>query len=350
MEWIRGKEIGRGSFATIYAAKPTSPSSHLPPLVAVKSSVSGYSDSLKNEKKVLDQIGSCPQIIRCFGDDHTVENGEKFFNLVLEYARGGTLADELKRNGGRLPEFDVRRHAKSVLRGLEFIHAKGFVHCDLKLQNVLVFGNGAAKIADFGLAKKAGESENKVEVRGTPLYMAPESVNDNEYESSSDIWAFGCLVAEMASGKPAWDHNPAMNMFKILMRIGGDELPQIPEELSEEGKDFVSKCFVKDTRQRWTAEMLLKHPFVSGDDHTVLLEEKAELSGSPRGPFDFPDWVSIASSEISPQFGDFSGKNLDSEFDWSSRKSFVPAADRLRQLAAEETPNWSFSVDWVTTM
>ncbi|TQD84832.1 hypothetical protein C1H46_029610 [Malus baccata] len=167
MEWIRGKEIGRGSFATIYTAKSTSPSSHLPPLVAVKASESGYSDSLKNEKQVIDQIGSCPQIIRCFGADHSVENGEKFYNLVLEYASGGTLADELKRNGGRLPEFDVQRHTKSVLRGLEFIHAKGFVHCDLKLQNVLVFADGAAKIADgaakiadFGLAKKAGESDN----------------------------------------------------------------------------------------------------------------------------------------------------------------------------------------------
>lgn len=349
MEWVRGKEIGRGSFATIYTAKPKNPSSQLPPLMAVKSAESYYSASVENEKRILDQIGSCPQIIRCFGDDRTVEDGEEFYNLMLEYATGGTLADELKRNGGRLAEADVRRHTNSLLKGLGFVHAKGFVHCDVKLQNVLVFDNGVAKIADFGLAKKAGEAEQKAEVRGTPLYMAPESVNDNEYESSADVWALGCLVAEMASGKPVWHHSPGANIFKLLMRIGGDELPQIPEDLCEEGKDFLEKCFVKDPRKRWTAEMLLSHPFVS--DYDAVLLEDTKPSPSPRGPFDFPDWVSMASSEISSDFGDFFGKiDLNSESDWSSRQSSIPAEDRLRQLATEETPNWSFSEDWVTVL
>ncbi|KAM2227668.1 hypothetical protein ACFXTI_014449 [Malus domestica] len=187
MEWIRGNKIGRGGFATIYKAKPKHPSSQLPALVAVKTTESGDSGTLKNEKQVLDQVGSCPHIIRCFGDNHTIENGEEFYNLVLEYANGGTLADELKKNGGRLPEVEVRQHTKS----------------------------------------KAGETQSKVEVRGTPLYMAPESVNDNMYEACSDVWSLGCLVAEMAKGKPVWDHKPGANMFKVLMRIGGDEMPQI---------------------------------------------------------------------------------------------------------------------------
>ncbi|KAM1736385.1 hypothetical protein ACFX12_014742 [Malus domestica] len=132
MEWIRGNKIGRGGFATIYKAKPKNPSSQLPALVAVKTTESGDSGTLKNEKQVLDQVGSCPHIIRCFGDNHTIENGEEFYNLVLEYANGGTLADELKKNGGRLPEVEVRQHTKSVLEGLRFVHGKGFVHCDVK--------------------------------------------------------------------------------------------------------------------------------------------------------------------------------------------------------------------------
>ncbi|TQD77838.1 hypothetical protein C1H46_036627 [Malus baccata] len=57
--------------------------------------------------------------------------------------------------------------------------------------------------------------------------MAPESVNDNMYEACSDVWSLRCLVAEMAKGKPVWDHKPGANMFKVLMRIGGDEMPQI---------------------------------------------------------------------------------------------------------------------------
>ncbi|ONI20449.1 hypothetical protein PRUPE_2G016400 [Prunus persica] len=90
----------------------------------------------------------------------------------------------------------------------------------------------------------------------------------------------------MASGKLIWDHSPGVNIFKLLMRIRRDELPQIPENLCEEGKDFLGKCFVKDLRKL-----------------------KSYFGGSPfpRGNFDFLDWVSMASYGISLGFGDFFG-------------------------------------------
>ncbi|XP_050369623.1 mitogen-activated protein kinase kinase kinase 20-like [Argentina anserina] len=348
MEWIRGEQLGRGSFATVNSAKPKNQYSlKTPPLMAVKSSEASFSALLKNEKQVLNQIGSCPQIIRCFGDDHTFENGTAFYNLFLEYASGGCLADQLKKNGGRLPEMDARRYAREVLKGLRCVHSNGFVHCDVKLANVLVFENGAAKIADFGLAKKAGTTGNRVEVRGTPLYMSPESVNEQEFESPVDIWAFGCLVAEMVTGKPVWDHSPGSNMCNLLMRIGGDESPGIPEELSEEGRDFLGKCFLKDQRKRWTAEMLLEHPFVISDDTVPLEDVEDDLFSSPRGPFDFPDWVSMISSDISPEFSELEASDFGSGFD-SSETSSNPAADRLRRLVADETQEWSVSGSWVT--
>lgn len=355
MDWVRGEEIGCGSFATISLAVPKRACDEgVPSLIAVKSSEVCNSASIKNEKEVLDQLANCPQIIRCFGESHSFEKGEELHNLMLEYASEGSLVDQLKRNGGRLPECDVRRYAKAVLRGLAFVHAKGFVHCDIKLQNILVFDDGAAKIADFGLAKKTGAKKTEMELRGTPLYMAPESVNDNEYEPASDIWALGCAVAEMVTGKPAWSCKPGSHICALLIRIGvGDELPEVPEELSEQGKDFLGKCFVKDPRKRWTAEMLLNHPFVADD--TVPLEEP---SASPRGPFDFPDWVSMQSTvELSkpPEFSpglesdNWFGSELNSGFASSSCSTYMPFVEnRLRQLVTDEAPNWSVSDSWVT--
>ena len=74
-----------------------------------------------------------------------------------------------------------------------FYLIKGFVHCDLKLQKILVFDNGKVKITDFGLPKKEEQKQSnevkRAELKGTPLYMLLESVNHNEYESSADIWA-----------------------------------------------------------------------------------------------------------------------------------------------------------------
>ncbi|PON75754.1 Serine/threonine protein kinase [Parasponia andersonii] len=342
MGWVRGENVGRGSFATISIA--TYVSDHhsndhnqlLPPLLAVKSSELCSSDSLKNEKQVLDAIGSstpsyyCPHIIRCFGEEQTVEKGQKFHNLLLEFASGGSLTDQLKKYGGRLPEPDVRRYTTEILKGISVVHSKGFVHCDLKLENILLFDDGVAKIADFGLAKETGpikkpggQTGMRCEIRGTPLYMAPESVNANEYEPPCDIWALGCVVAEMVTGKPAWDHKPGSNIWKLLMRIAGDdELPEIPEELSDDGKDFLSKCFVKDPRKRWTAEMLLNHPFVVADhlvgdsvSHeevnvvvaTILLEDDGKTAAnklsvlSPRCPLDFiRNWASTTTTSTAP--------------------------------------------------
>ncbi|XP_024019590.1 mitogen-activated protein kinase kinase kinase 17 [Morus notabilis] len=343
MEWIRGEEIGHGSFATISKATPTKSSSQFPPLMAVKSSEACCSASLKNEKRVLDTIGLCPQIIRCFGEEQSVEKGEEFHNLLMEYASGGSLADRVKSQGGRLSELEIRRHTKSILKGLSFIHSKGFVHCDIKLQNILVFHDGAAKIADFGLAKETATKRNKCEIRGTPLYMSPESVNDNVYESPCDVWALGCAMAEMATGKPVWDHKAGASVWPLLIRIGGEEEPPIPSEFSEEGKDFLRKCFVKDPAKRWTAEMLLNHAFVVSEydedfDETVLSKESNSPSPSPRCPFDFPEWVSASEPEFSPAF----------EYVFSSTTRFPSSDDGIRNLVTDEALNWSFSDSWVT--
>ncbi|XVF59405.1 hypothetical protein PTKIN_Ptkin07bG0273200 [Pterospermum kingtungense] len=348
MEWFRGETIGCGSFGTVNLVVPKKGISKSPSM-AVKSCESIYSVSLKNEKEVLDQLGFCPQIIRCFGDDCSIEKGVKFYNLFLEYANRGSLADQVKKNGGNLMESDVRRYTRSILKGLRFVHAKGFVHCDIKLQNILLFGNGDVKIADFGLAKRNGEEQRSMEIRGTPLHMAPESVNNNEYDSAVDIWALGCVIVEMFTGKPAWNFQPGTNVAALLIKIGvSDELPGIPEELSEEGKDFLRKCFVKDPNKRWTAEMLLNHPFMAAaasaddDDETVLCEEEEastspqccfeEFSVSPRCPFDFPDWVSTQSTASS-----------------SSQSIYISSRlDRIRQLACDQAPNWSVSGSWIT--
>ena len=270
MKWIRGEEIGRGGFASVNRAIVLTDQDDHTPSMAVKSCSAVLSNSLKNEKTILDRIGNCPQIIRCFGDDTTVENGEEIYNLILEFAPNGTLADQIKKShGAGLSETDIRRHARAILEGLSVVHAKGFVHCDIKPQNILLFDDGAAKIADFGMAKERGAKPKKnkhCKVRGTPQYLAPESVNEDEYEPPCDVWALGCVVAEMATGRMAWNHPTGSLVWTLLIRIAREgEVPEIPWELSEEGRDFLRKCLVRDPAKRWTVEMLLKHAFVADD-------------------------------------------------------------------------------------
>ncbi|KAK4409725.1 Mitogen-activated protein kinase kinase kinase [Sesamum angolense] len=356
MDWVRGEKLGHGSFATVNLAKAGSQSCVFPPLMAVKSCGFSHSSSLMNEKLILDDLKDCPEIIRCFGESCSYEKGEKLYNVLLEYAPGGALADKLRNSGGGMPESDVRGYTKALLKGIHYIHKFGYVHCDIKLQNILLGANGRVKIADFGLAKRAGGRKGCAtgcELRGTPLYMSPEMVAGGEQGPPADIWALGCVVAEMLSGNPAWR---CSDISRLLMRIGvGEEVPEIPRSLSGEGRDFLAKCFVKDPSKRWTAEMLLNHPFICDqdfeDDGSKNREENTP-STSPRCAFDFPDWASSVTCSItslsprgySPESGSwFSGESSSGSGSWSN-----PAAARLMELVSDQNPNWSVSDDWVT--
>ncbi|KAJ8567265.1 hypothetical protein K7X08_019473 [Anisodus acutangulus] len=355
MDWVRGETVGHGSFGKVSFAIPTKQSTLFSSPMVVKSSSASCSATLMNEKLILDELKGCPQIINCLGDSYTYENGEKLYNVLLEYASGGALLDKLRNSGDRrLPEFEVRKYTKALLRGLHYIHKSGYVHCDIKPQNILLGEDGQVKIADFGLAKRSESMKDdklRCELRGTPLYMSPEMVTEGKQGTPSDIWALGCVVAEMATGTPVWR---CSDMVKLLMTIGvGDQLPEMPEILSEEGKDFLEKCFVQDPRKRWTAEMLLEHPFVADQDDTVTLTyetcESGTPSTSPRCPFDFPDWVSNDSSVTcsitslsSPAFQELMNLNDGS---WSTAP-----AERLRGLVGQRGPEseWSVGDGWVS--
>ncbi|KAK3013496.1 hypothetical protein RJ639_010315 [Escallonia herrerae] len=127
MEWVRGDRVGHGSFGTVNLAVPRSQNPEFPPLMAVKSCSASHSASLMNEKLILDELRNCsPQIIQCFGDDFSLENGEKLYNILLEFASGGALADKLKSScDRRFLESDVRWYTKSILKGLLSIHQRG---------------------------------------------------------------------------------------------------------------------------------------------------------------------------------------------------------------------------------
>ncbi|KAG9155264.1 hypothetical protein Leryth_026680 [Lithospermum erythrorhizon] len=317
--------------------------------MAVKSCGVAHSASLMNEKSILDELKGCKEIISCLGDCYSFENGEKLYNVLLEYASGGNLADKIKNsNDHRLPEIEVRQYTKAILGGLEFIHKNGYVHCDIKTQNILLGQNFEVKIADFGLAKR-GHLKDMSELRGTPLYMSPEMVTGGEQGCPSDIWALGCVVVEMITGVPAWR---CSNMASLLMKIGvGEQVPEIPGDLSDELKDFLGKCFEKDPKSRPTAKMLLDHPFLvninCADHDSVTLKDFRKLpSTSPRCPFDFPNWVSGHSSIT---YSNMSSPSSTTDFDWSGGKSSSTVAERLKGLVCKQGLDWSVGDDdWVT--
>ena len=199
---------------------------------------------------------------------------ELIYNLQLEYAPHGTLYELIAKQ--TLTERQAKVYIRMIVKGLRSIHEKGLVHCDLKPGNILLFPPKTqssteatsyyqAKIADFGLAKtKEEEIDRKYwakRYRGTPEYMSPESVRFGRIDEKLDIWSLGCIVIEMLTGESAWeeysDDDSLMSVLCCLYKR-----PEIPNEFSDVCKDFMMNCFKMDPRQRWTADMLLNHPFL----------------------------------------------------------------------------------------
>ncbi|KAL5540469.1 hypothetical protein UlMin_043937 [Ulmus minor] len=267
-EWIRGPLLGQGGFGTVYSAVMKKPGmgfrDNFPAIMAVKCAKGEAFADLVDEMSVLTELYGCPFIIKCFGGELTRDDqGEDVFHMFLEYATGGSLANLIvKSNGLGLLESQVRRYTYHVLEGIRGIHDKGFIHCDLKPENILLVRKNdsefLAKIADFGCAKTMDESDISTEVSGTTMYFSPEIVIEGVQEQPSDIWALGCIVLSMLTGKEPWKHRrPERKIAK--------ESPIIPDECSEEAKDFLKKCFSKNPKERPTAEMLLSHPFVKDE-------------------------------------------------------------------------------------
>lgn len=372
-EWRRGPTLGRGSSAVVSLATALSSGEAF----AVKSAELGRSGPLRREQRILSGLSS-PHVVSYIGFDITEEEEgaaaiSHYYNLFIEYAPGGTLSDEIKRRGGRLDEDAVRSRAWQILCGLAYLHERGVAHCDVKGQNVLIGADGRAKIADLGCARSVADYYydddddydddrvkygcSRIRLRGTPMFMAPEVARgDEQGTAAADVWALGCTVIEMATGGAPWPDlsEPIAALHHIAF---SSDVPESPRWMSEEGKDFLSRCLRRDPEERWTAEQLLQHPFVAspstircgGNDHC--------LRESPKSTLDQGFWATTE-EEDSEEFDIANTEQIPiPTIDISTDVNTVMQAkspsdnsisERLRGLGGGETsgPDWAWDDDW----
>ncbi|WOL01643.1 mitogen-activated protein kinase kinase kinase A-like [Canna indica] len=329
--WRRGRIIGRGASAAVSLATSVASGQ----VFAVKSSELSRSGPLQFEQRILSSLDS-PFVVSYFGFDVAQEapGAGIYYNLFIEYAPGGSLADEIKKQGGRLDELAVRSYTYDILRGLAYLHSDGVVHCDLKSENVLVCSGGRAKIADFGCARRADGGEGEiVRLQGTPMFMAPEVARGEEQNAPADVWALGCTIIEMATGRPPWPH--VSDAVGALHRIAfSTDVPELPSWISKEGKDFLSRCLRRDPKERWTAEQLLQHPFLAS--FSANSEPKSDSSDerwvSPKSTLDQAPWESLSDEE-----------------DEVEEQPPADVSERIQSIigGGRGTPNWTWDDSWV---
>lgn len=252
--------IGRGGMGQVWKARDH----RLGREVAVKTlpeEFAGDSERLarfEREARLLASLNH-PNIAAIYGlEEH---DGVRF--LVLELVGGDTLADRLRR--GALPVGESLKLALQVAEALEAAHEKGVIHRDLKPSNIKVTDTGRVKVLDFGLAKAlAGEdgglnlsqsptlsmtATRQGVILGTAAYMSPEQARGEPVDQRSDVWAYGCVLFEMLTGRQAWTGRTITDIIAAIVASEPD-WDLLPETVPTGIRLLLGRCLEKEPDRR----------------------------------------------------------------------------------------------------
>jgi serine/threonine protein kinase len=255
------REIGRGGMGIVYLAEDLS----LTRKVALKFLSNMFTGDLQRmarferEAKLLASLNH-PNIATIYG----IEQAEDKRFLVLEFTEGETLADQLKH--GPIPVEEALKLALQIAEGLEAAHEKGVIHRDLKPANIKVTPEGKVKVLDFGLAKafageQAGPNLSKSPalnnsatqqgvILGTAAYMSPEQARGKVVDKRTDIWAFGCVLYQMLTGRQIWTGETVTDIIAAALTKDPD-FSHLPSEIHPDIRKLLSRCLQKDAAERF---------------------------------------------------------------------------------------------------
>ena len=213
----------------------------------------------QREAKMLASLNH-PNIATIHGLEQS--NGTQY--LVMELVSGETLAERVKRDGA-LPVEEALAICKQIAEALEAAHEKGIIHRDLKPANVKVTPEGKVKVLDFGLAKAfAGDTVDgnpsqsptlsavatmQGVLLGTAAYMSPEQARGKAVDKRTDIWAFGCVLYELLTGKQTFAGDDITDILAAVVRAEPD-WQALPAAIPMQVRDLLRRCLQKDKRLR----------------------------------------------------------------------------------------------------
>jgi serine/threonine-protein kinase len=253
--------LGKGGMGEVWRARDTK----LGREVAIKTLPQGFSSDtdrltrFEREARVLAALNH-PNIAAIYG----LEESQGIRFLVMELVEGETLADLLKR--GPLPVEEALKLGVQIATAIEAAHEKGVVHRDLKPMNIKITPEGKVKVLDFGLAKAFQAEEQDLSnsptismaatqrgmILGTAAYMSPEQARGFTVDNRTDVWAFGCVLYEMLSGRLAFQGETVSDILASVLAREPD-LSSIHGRVNPKVEEILQRCLEKDPKRRWQA-------------------------------------------------------------------------------------------------
>ncbi|KAK7925533.1 hypothetical protein WMY93_007843 [Mugilogobius chulae] len=244
---------GEGSFGRVYKGRKKFSGQ----VVALKfmPKVGRSEKELRNLKREIDIMRDLqhPNIVQLFDSFET----DTEVVVVTEYAEGQLF--QILEDDGNLPECQVREIACQLVSALYYLHSHRILHRDMKPQNILLGKSGVVKLCDFGFARAMSVSTLVLtSIKGTPLYMSPELVEEKPYDHTADLWSLGCILYELHTGAPPFYTNSIFHLVQMIVR----DPVKWPTTMTDNCTSFLKGLLTKDPQKRLSWPDLLHHPFV----------------------------------------------------------------------------------------
>ncbi|KAF5451836.1 hypothetical protein F2P56_026901 [Juglans regia] len=270
-DYILGPRIGWGSFAVVWRSRHRYSGAEVAVKEIDRTKLSPkVSENLLKEISILSTINN-PNIIRLF---EVIETEDRIY-LVLEYCDRGDLAAYIQHHG-KVSEADARHFMRQLAAGLQILHEKHLIHRDLKPQNLLLSTREATlilKIGDFGFARSLMPQGLADTLCGSPLYMAPEIIQNQKYDAKADLWSVGAILFQLVTGKPPFDGNSHLQLFQNILTSTELQFPQGSlEEIHPDCVDLVRSLLLQNPVERLTFKDFFNHKFLREPRPNVEVE------------------------------------------------------------------------------
>jgi serine/threonine protein kinase len=298
------EKLGQGGMGVVYKARDT----RLDRCVALKVLPADKVADAERKRRFIQEAKAAsalnhPNIITI----HDIDQADAVDFIAMEHVEGKTLDHVIPRNGMRLNE--LLKYAIQIAGALSRAHAAGIIHRDIKPANIMVTPDGHVKVLDFGLAKLTEATEDNTQaptapmkavdadgtgegtILGTIAYMSPEQAEGKKVDARSDIFSFGSVLYEMATGRRAFQDETKISTLAAILNKEPPPVREIAADAPRDLEKIIARCLRKDPNRR----------FQHMADVKVALEELKEESESGKLELGAPPATARTGFNVSPR-------------------------------------------------